>query len=141
MYATSSEHTRVPWAAHTYNVAFSDEIGHFNYCDAQDGPFIPGLLGACLSSPVENEVDATGAHNEVDDFLCLDPASSLIFGSLGPLGGCLDSDVDFDGVPYHNAWAGTGPDPYGSPKFRPNEDEGEERDGNLQSFKCVAFHR
>ena len=34
MYATSSEHTRVPWAAHTYNVAFSDEIGHFEYCNA-----------------------------------------------------------------------------------------------------------
>ena len=33
MYATSSEHTRVPWAAHSYNVAFSDEIGHFEYCD------------------------------------------------------------------------------------------------------------
>jgi hypothetical protein len=29
MYATSSEHTRVPGAAHSYNVAFSDEIGHF----------------------------------------------------------------------------------------------------------------
>ena len=34
MYATSSEHTRVPWAAHSYNVAFSDEIGHFEYCSA-----------------------------------------------------------------------------------------------------------
>ena len=33
MYSTSSEHTRVPWAAHSYNVAFSDEIGHFEYCD------------------------------------------------------------------------------------------------------------
>src|SRR5262245_34282681 len=32
MYATSSEHTRVPWAAHSYNVAASDEIGHFEYC-------------------------------------------------------------------------------------------------------------
>jgi hypothetical protein len=149
MYATSSEHTRVPWAAHTYNVAFSDEIGHFNYCDAQDGSFIPGLLGACLSSPIEKR-SMQRARNEVDDFLCVDPASSLIFGSLGPLGGCLDSDVDFDGVPYHNAWAGTGPDPYGfsavpspilftSPKFMPNEGEGEERDGNLQSFKRVAF--
>ena len=36
MYSTSSEHTRVPWAAHTYNVAFSDEIGHFEYCNAAD---------------------------------------------------------------------------------------------------------
>ena len=34
MYATSSEHTRVVWAAHSYNVAFSDEIGHFEFCDA-----------------------------------------------------------------------------------------------------------
>jgi hypothetical protein len=29
MYATSSEHTRVPWVGHSYNVAFTDEIGHF----------------------------------------------------------------------------------------------------------------
>jgi hypothetical protein len=36
MYSTSSEHTRVPWAAHSYNVAFSDEIGHFEYCSAVD---------------------------------------------------------------------------------------------------------
>jgi hypothetical protein len=33
MYSTSSEHTRVPWAAHSYNIAFSDEIGHFEYCN------------------------------------------------------------------------------------------------------------
>src|SRR5262249_39422428 len=31
-YSTSSENTRVPWAAHSYNVAFSDEIGHWEYC-------------------------------------------------------------------------------------------------------------
>ncbi|TMB88195.1 MAG: hypothetical protein E6J45_11615, partial [Chloroflexi bacterium] len=33
MYATSSEATRVIWAAHSYNVGFSDEIGHFQYCN------------------------------------------------------------------------------------------------------------
>ncbi len=33
-YATSSEHTRVPGAAHTYNIVFSDEIGHFEYCSS-----------------------------------------------------------------------------------------------------------
>src|SRR5947209_10950535 len=32
MYSTSSEKTRVTWAAHSYNVAFSDEIGHWDYC-------------------------------------------------------------------------------------------------------------
>ena len=31
MYSTSSEKTNVPWAAHTYNIAFSDEIGQL--CD------------------------------------------------------------------------------------------------------------
>ena len=68
MYATSGEHSRVPWAAHSYNVAFSDEIGHFNYCDVQDNSIIPGL-GACLSSPVEAETDPmTGKHNDGDDF-------------------------------------------------------------------------
>ncbi|MGB7849052.1 MAG: hypothetical protein WBL63_25800 [Candidatus Acidiferrum sp.] len=146
MYATSSEHTRVPWAAHSYNVAFSDEIGHFNYCDAQDNSIIPGL-GACLASPVESETDPkTGKHNEADDLFCVDTASSLVFGSPFPLGGCLDSDIDFDGVPYHNAWPGTGPDPYKfsavptpirftSPKFRASED-GED---GLRSYQRVAF--
>ena len=33
MYSTSSEQTRVIWAAHTYNIAFSDEIGHFENCN------------------------------------------------------------------------------------------------------------
>jgi hypothetical protein len=37
MYATASEHTRVPWTAHAYNVASSDEIGHFEYCNAING--------------------------------------------------------------------------------------------------------
>ena len=36
MYATSSEHTRIPWTAHSYNVAFSDEMGHFEYCNTAD---------------------------------------------------------------------------------------------------------
>jgi hypothetical protein len=66
MYATSNEHTRVPWAAHSFNVAFSDEIGHYNYCDKQDNSIISGF-GACLNSPVEAETDPkTGQHNEAD---------------------------------------------------------------------------
>jgi hypothetical protein len=102
MYATSSEHTRVPWAAHSFNVGFSDEIGHFEYCDATTT-----IFGTCTSSPVPNESD-------VDDTLCVDGATALLFGAAGPLGGCQGSDTDFDAVSYHNSWVGTdfGHDPY-----------------------------
>src|SRR5260221_14758840 len=43
MYSTSSEATRVIWAAHSYNTPFSDEIGHFDYCTA-----VTGFGGNCL---------------------------------------------------------------------------------------------
>jgi hypothetical protein len=142
MYATSSPHTRVPWAAHSYNVAFSDEIGHFNYCDLQDNSFFPGV-GACLESPVEEEIKAS--NHEPDDFFCVDTVSSIQFGSLQPLGGCLDSDNDFDGVPYHHSWAGSGRDPFHfsavpgpirftSAKFRPAVGG-----SNLLDYSRVAF--
>ena len=41
MYSTSSEQTRVIWAAHSYNVAFSDEIGHFENCNGAAVPATP----------------------------------------------------------------------------------------------------
>jgi len=64
-----------------------------------------------------------------------------------PLGGCFDSDVFFDGVPYHNAWAGTPQDAYEfsavpspirftSLKFRAAEGEVEDQ---LRNFSRVAF--
>jgi hypothetical protein len=122
-------------------------LGNFNYCDQQDNSIFPGF-GACLSSPVEDEIDPqTGQHNGVDDFAFFDTASSVLLGSLGPLGGCLDSDIDFDGVPYHHAWAGSGTDPWGfsavpnpiritSPKFRPS---GRGEDDDLRNYNRVAF--
>jgi hypothetical protein len=36
MYGTSNEHTRAPFTAHSYNVSFSEEIGHFEYCKEAD---------------------------------------------------------------------------------------------------------
>jgi len=95
MYATSGEHTRVPWAAHSYNVAFSDEIGHFEYCSrvAADG--------TCL----EGASDPGGKDG--DDVLCFGPRDSLRIR----IGGCIGSDVDFDGVSYQNTWPGTLADP------------------------------
>jgi hypothetical protein len=89
MYSTSSEHTRVPWAAHSYNVAFSDEIGHFEYCSAADA------VGGCTAN---NEGSIDG-----DDTTCFSPAFSL----LVRIGGCIAADNDFDGTSYQKVWPGT----------------------------------
>lgn len=100
MYATSSEHTRVPWAAHSYNIAFSDEIGHFEYCStvAFEG-------GPCTS-------DSTTDPPGLDDNSCVDASLLTSFGLI-PIGGCLDADVDFDGVPYRkHTWPGTFANPF-----------------------------
>lgn len=96
MYATSSEHTRVPWAAHSYNVAFSDEIGHFEYCNA-----VSSEGGSCIENGV-HDLDTTLSGAEDDNF-CLDAAVSLSV----QIGGCADADSDFDGVPYQLVWPGT----------------------------------
>jgi hypothetical protein len=90
MYATASEHTRVPWAAHSYNVAYSDEIGHFEYCaDVQDG--------ACAGDPS----DPNGPDG--DDVFCLPASESLRI----QIGGCFGTDNDFDGVSYQKTWPGS----------------------------------
>jgi hypothetical protein len=69
---TSTKATRSSWAAHTYNVAGSDEIGHFEYCDVVNPDF------TCASSPTAGDPDE-------DDFPCF-PAS---FSSLVPVSGCV----------------------------------------------------
>lgn len=133
MYATSSEHTRVPWAAHSYNVAFSDEIGHFEYCTTVDQEG-----GNCTSS-------GTSDPPGLDDAFCFDAAFAAQFPGLVPLGGCIDSDADFDGVPYRRAtWPGTLADRgldrvlhaepviFSSPLF-------EDRSGHLRDYSRVAF--
>ena len=130
MYASSSEHTRVPWAAHTYNIAFSDEIGHFEYCST-----VSAEGGSCTSG----SSDAAG----LDENFCFDAAYASEFGLI-PIGGCLDSDVEFDGVPYQLVWPGTStsasqdlrlharPVVFTSPRFTAS-------DGSLQNYSRVAF--
>jgi hypothetical protein len=91
MYSTSSEHTRVPWAAHSYNVAYSDEIGHFEYC--------ANVLnnGTCGGDPN----DPNGPDG--DDVGCLPASESLRI----QIGGCFGTDNDFDGVSYQKTWPGS----------------------------------
>ena len=95
-YATSSEHTRVPGAAHSYNIAFSDEIGHFEYCNG-----VPQEFGPCAS--------ASGSDKKagLDDLACVDAGLAASFGVL-PVGGCFDGETEFDGVDYrNNTWPGS----------------------------------
>ena len=131
MYATSSEDTRVVWAAHSYNIAFSDEIGHWEYCRQVEFDNV-NLITFC------NQNDG------VDDFFCF-PFLPDIPSSLIPVGGCTFSDVDFDGVSYQLAWPGTikafgqdkmvhpSPVRFSSPKFLPTTG------GPPQQYNRVAF--
>jgi len=81
------------WSAHTYNVAYSDEIGHFEHCNALDANFncaVPGSDDATLDD---------------DDVFCVPGEDSL----LVKINGCFASDLDFDGPSYQNDWPGTNP--------------------------------
>ena len=99
-YATSSEHTRVVDAAHTYNIAFSDEVGHFEYCSS-----VTKEGGVCTSDTGTDK--KAGPPALPDDIVCFDPGFAAAFGLLH-LGGCFGSDTDFDGVPYRNdTWPGS----------------------------------
>ncbi len=137
MYSTSSEHTRVPWAAHSYNIAFSDEIGHFEYCDQVNNDLFATCASSGPNDPPENVPFG-------DDAQCFDNADSLLI----PISGCIGTDDDFDGVPYQLVWPGTFKAPgqdkkvhptsilFTSPLFR---SRGDDAHGDLQNFERVAF--
>jgi hypothetical protein len=99
MYATSSEHTRVTWAAHSYNVAFSDEIGHFEYCSTATGANFYVQCPAGGGDP--------SGTTDADDNYCFGPGASSFY----PIGGCFNiftgGDTDFDGPEYGLNWPGT----------------------------------
>jgi hypothetical protein len=98
MYSTASEHTRLTWTAHSYNVAFSDEIGHFEYCNAVSGPG-----GDCTTAGVNDP----GGLDSDDSYCFVPPFMPPIQSTRVKVGGCLATDIDFDGVPYQNTWPGS----------------------------------
>lgn len=106
MYSTSSEQTRVPWAAHTYNVAFSNEIGHFQQCEGSTPipatPFGVDSNGVPTACPAGNTEEA-GANSEPtdsDDNFCFPGSEALTVH----LNGCTDTNTGFDGVAYEPVW-------------------------------------
>jgi len=137
MYATASEHTRVPWAAHSYNIAFSDEIGHFETCTKANVNFPFNCLKA---GPEEGPGGV-----DFDDFFCFGPFDSFFPGPPFQLvGGCINEDLDFDGQSYALDWPGTAADPktdkeihaqpivFQSPLFFNSA-------GQLENYKRAAF--
>src|SRR2546427_679055 len=92
MYSTSSEQTRVTWAAHSYNIAFADETGHFDYC--------AHVVSKGNCSTREGTAGDTEPSDK-DDVYCFDASQS----SLIAVSGCLGTNAGFDGVPYQaNTW-------------------------------------
>jgi len=82
------------WSAHTYNIAMSDEIGHFENCLAIDA------LGNCTQAGSQ---DASGLDG--DDVGCLPGTDSTVVH----IDGCVAADNDWDGQSYRNDWPGTIP--------------------------------
>ena len=101
MYATSSENTRVVWAAHSYNVAFSDEIGHFEYCNA-----VTGQGGDCTQEGV-HDTNSTFSGVEDDVYCFAPPFQPPVQSTRIKVGGCFGTDTDFDGESYHHTWPGS----------------------------------
>jgi len=91
------------WSAHTYNVAFSDEIGHFEHCKELDANFNCAIAGS-----YDESLDA-------DDVFCVPGSDSL----LVKINGCFASDDDFDGPSYQNDWPGTNPDVKADQRLHP----------------------
>jgi hypothetical protein len=102
MYSTSTPATRVIWAAHSYNIAYSDEIGHFQVCS----PVTVGVYGSC--SGTENPDSGAAEPVDFDDGGCLNGAA---FTFLVPLDGCIAQNNGFDGSSYiAKDWPGNGND-------------------------------
>ncbi len=95
-YSTANPRGNV-WSAHTYNIAMSDEIGHFENClaiDSQNNCTQPGSQDPTLDT------------DDGQNFCVPGTDSTLVM-----INGCFFDDEDFDGQAYRPDWPGTNPDP------------------------------
>jgi hypothetical protein len=106
MYSTSSEQTRVIWAAHTYNIAFTSEIGHFENCNGPNPipatPFGLDASGNPVSCPAGN-AEGFGDHvspTDGDDDFCFPGSEAMRIN----INGCTDTNTGFDGISYQPVW-------------------------------------
>jgi hypothetical protein len=106
MYSTSSEQTRVPWAAHTTNISFTAEIGHFEMCNGPNPipatPFGLDSSGNPITCPAGN-TEGFGVNTsptDGDDDFCFPGTEALLIH----VNGCTDTNAGFDGFDYQPVW-------------------------------------
>ena len=87
------------WSAHTYNVAMSDEIGHFENCLQLDARRQLREAGQLRTRARSTRTTATTSAS---------PAPTRRWCKIN---GCFSGDEDFDGQSYRNDWPGTNPNP------------------------------
>ncbi len=90
VYSTANTRGNV-WTAHTYNVAYSDEIGHFENCLKINS------AGDCTKAGGQDP------KPDGDDFGCVPGSDSTVV----KIDGCFAADLDFDGQSYRLDWPGT----------------------------------
>jgi hypothetical protein len=116
------------WSAHTYNVAFSDEIGHFENCLKLDSAFNcvnPGILDSKQPDPDDGQS------------FCVPKSDS----SLVKINGCFAGDGDWDSQSYRLDWPGTNPNVSADRALHPQPVRFTSpltRDGTTQ-FSTMAF--
>jgi len=96
------------WSAHTYNVAMSDEIGHFENCRKLDA-----TNTNCVKP---GDQDKGGLDEDDDNDFCVPAEDS----TLVKINGCFSDDEDFDGQSYLPDWPGTLRDPRKDAKLHPS---------------------
>jgi hypothetical protein len=116
--------TRVQWAAHSYNVGFSDEIGHFDWCNNIVEPnagssMAPGAgIGSGHCSVTGREGPGLTKHDDSDStsgcytgeegagFAKYNGAVAGSDGAGVAIPGCLTQNDGFDGASYQaGRWA------------------------------------
>jgi hypothetical protein len=106
MYSTSSPKTRVTWAAHSFDVGFVSEIGHFQFCSGPKKiPATPfGLLpnGNPTTCP-KGDFEGRGLNKQPadgDDLFCFPGKEALLYKVTG----CTFTNTGFDGASYQRLW-------------------------------------
>jgi hypothetical protein len=106
MYSTSSEQTRTIWAAHTYNISVTSEIGHFENCTGPNPipatPFGLDSSGNPVTCPAGNSegFGSNKSPTDGDDDFCFPGSEAMRIN----VNGCTDSNTGFDGLSYQPVW-------------------------------------